>query len=265
MATPLRTVSRRQFMVAAAGSALTTSALALPSGPDPLASEQQQGDPDVASETLTYDPRTVDALVRGAQKATFADYRSDFPKALAALAPDCVGINREQNRREISQYLGLFRLPFEENGRALPFCAAGLAYLGLHTYAHLLGKRGDELASQDTLRSLMPDLDYHYFYPSPSVRDVYHIAKGRRRWRPSSSKAGVQVPETGWIVLFQFAAAEPDHCGLVLTADQHSLNTIEFNTAGKVGDSQRNGGVVAYRTRQYRYVQGFVDTNGRTT
>jgi hypothetical protein len=59
----------------------------------------------------------------------------------------------------------------------------------------------------------------------------------------------------GWLVCYDFAGdGHPDHVEIGLSA-RDSLSTIGFNTSNV---SNRNGGAVAYRTRGYPAVLGYV-------
>ncbi len=108
----------------------------------------------------------------------------------------------------------------------------------------------------------MPDLEHYYFYPSVSCVDMYHIAAGKRRWVDVRAGANV-LPKPGWIVLFDWnKQGTPDHCGIVQAATKQNLATIEFNTTVGKG-SQRNGGTVAEKIRNYEFVIGFIITDAK--
>jgi hypothetical protein len=80
--------------------------------------------------------------------------------------------------------------------------------------------------------------------------------KRRGQWVPVS-----QIPKPGWIVFFNWSGANhPEHVGLVQAVSGNSLRTIEFNTRIDSGPNQGDGGAVAEKTRDLRYVLGYIRT-----
>src|SRR5260370_9237715 len=103
-----------------------------------------------------------------------------------------------------------------------------------------------------------PEMDASYFSPTVSVNGMFLIAQGRHRW-VERKKTSEQLPKAGWIVLYDWRnSGVPDHCGIVTHAKEGQINTVEFNTSGVAGGSQRDGGTVAEKTRPYDHVKGFI-------
>jgi hypothetical protein len=222
--------------------------------------EDQRGDPGDSDEYVTFSPSAIQNIVSKSGKAIFEAWDENLPASMIATTRQFVGRSRKTNPQEISQFLDLFNLPPKTEKGDVPFCAAGLSYCGLLTYFnHLNGHSGLSM-TPERLRALMPDLEHYYFYPTVSCVDMYHIAAGKRKWRPHDMNS-TTLPKPGWLVLYDWnRRGTPDHCGLVQQATKNILVTIEFNTS--VGDgSQRNGGMIAEKTRTYDYVTGFVITD----
>jgi hypothetical protein len=225
--------------------------------------ERQKGDPQAPYEYVTFDAEKLKAMtqVSDASKAAFQAWDQDLPSKMLAVASQFVGISRETAPEKITKFLELFHLPFKDDNGYVAFCAAGVSFCALAAF--VTSSFGDGGSDLEQCRALMPDLDYYYFYPTVSCLDMYHIAAGRHRWIEHTPKAK-SVPKPGWVVLFDWSkSGVPDHCGLVTKADDKIIKTIEFNTSGPAGGSQRDGGTVATKDRNYSYVRGFIATDSR--
>jgi hypothetical protein len=230
-----------------------------------IITEDQRGDPDITDEYITFSPSAIRKIATSLGKATFEEWDANLPLSMITTARSFIGSSRKTSPEEIAQFLGLFDLPLSTANGYVPFCAAGLSYCALKTYASRLSHSGSVSAgaiSRDRLRKLMPDLEHYYFYPTVSCVDMYHIAAGKRKWVAYDAKSP-HLPKQGWIVLYDWnKRGIPDHCGLVQQATKEALVTIEFNTSTGEG-SQRNGGTVAQKTRTYDSVTGFVITDAK--
>ncbi|ANP45690.1 hypothetical protein ATE48_07020 [Candidatus Viadribacter manganicus] len=225
--------------------------------------EDQRGDPDIAYETVRVDPEKVAALSSNQVRATFNPANADFATSLLATADRFVGVSRANNENQVIAFLDLFDLPFRDNrGEFVPYCATGLAYTAALAYYEFWNV-GQTTTNVMTIRQSLPELMRYHFYPSPSVIDMYYTARGMRRWRDASNADARPTPKPGWLVVYSFGR-EADHVGIVESADATTLNTIEFNTTNGLSGSQRNGGMVARRTRPYgQNVKGFIATDAR--
>jgi hypothetical protein len=104
------------------------------------------------------------------------------------------------------------------------------------------------------LTSVLTDINRYCFKPSAAVRFIANDPKTRGTWRnPVETK-----PKQGWLVVFSWNQnGHPDHIGLVEQLAPTSLRTVEFNTSE---ENESNGGTVAQRIRQLKYVLGYVAT-----
>ncbi|MEZ5996127.1 MAG: CHAP domain-containing protein [Hyphomonadaceae bacterium] len=226
--------------------------------------ELQHGDPDTAYEPVTVDPSAVRAMAEP-QRATFNPRDPEFGATLLAVAARFVGIDRNSNQPQVTSFLDLFDLPFTRaDGRHNAYCAAGLCYAAAVAYQEYWAPEAPQVTLEtvqiSALRQAFPELDYYHFYPTPSVVDMYNVARGKRRWRDAQGSATKPIPEPGWIVIYNFGRVA-DHCGVVESVDGEYINTIEFNTGSGVAGDQRDGGMVARRQRAYNaQIIGFVET-----
>ena len=221
--------------------------------------EAQRGDPSLDYETVAVDPVKIADLSSSSTRAKFYPRDHSFPRRLLEYAGRQVGTNRLANREQIAAYLDLFDLPFASGGQPVPFCATGIAFVAAQAYATFWNPRAN-LTSISTLRESLPELDHYHFFPTPSVLDMYYVARGRRRWRDARHESRKFIPKPGYLVIYSFGR-EADHCGVVVSADANTLQTIEFNTSSV---DQANGGAVAVRTRNYNdSVKGFIVTDAQ--
>lgn len=258
-------LDRRQVLAAATVAGLTTITQAWGQEPDPLEpfDEQQRGDPDTPYETVRVDPAAIAALFEQVNRATFNPRDASFPAKLLAVAQRFVGMDRVKNEEEVASFLDLFDLPFrDKTGDFIPYCASGLTYAAALAYQEFWTPNAPS-TKISALRESMPELDHYHFYPTPSVRDMYHVALGKRRWLDAGNRAKLPTPKPGYVVIYAFGSG-PDHCGIVEAINGQTLTTIEFNTSNGLSGDQRNGGMVARRTRPYgASVKGFIATDAK--
>jgi hypothetical protein len=259
-------MKRRQFIQSTGATLLTAwqYANAAP-GSGNVVTEQQKGDPDAEYEHVSFDGDAVRKMAeRPGDRAVFEKWDKALPSKMLATARDFLGISRDTTPDRVSEFLKLFDLPYKDDNGYLAFCAAGLSYCALQTYVKSAGVSSNDSNQQSRLyqlRRLMPDLDHYYFYPTVSCVDMYLIAAGRHRWIEHKTHSS-QVPKPGWVVLFDWrGSGTADHCGLVVSGTKDKILTIEFNTSGRSGGSQRDGGTVAEKERTYKYIKGFVVTD----
>ena len=225
--------------------------------------EDQRGDIDLNWETLDCARAPIAAILSGEMKALFEPKADGFSNALVKTASSFVGMSRSKNSGDVSEFLELYNLPYRwANGTFVPFCAAGLSFAAGIAYAELLGKKYDPSVRSErlsTLKNILPDIEHHWFYPTPSVRDMYYVGEGKRR-AVNVSKTEKPVPKPGWIVIYNFGKGY-DHCGIVESATKERLITIEFNTADPTSKDERNGGSVQRKTRPYDdKIRAFIKT-----
>ena len=227
-----------------------------------MVTEDQKGDPGASYEHVTFDREHLDELVSGGGKAIFEQWKKFFPAAMLGNARKFIGYSRETTPEQISEFLRLFGLPFKDARGYIAFCAAGLAFCAGMAYADLLGITYNEANRISYIQPLLPDIEHWYYYPTVSCMDIFHVAAGKHRWLDRKSDPSA-VPKPGWLVLFDWRKnGHADHCGIISHATKEKIYTVEFNTSGKAGDSQRDGGVVAERERDYDdFIKGFVVTD----
>lgn len=222
----------------------------------PFADEPQQGDPQMIAETIRIDPLAI-MRTSSPTRATFQPRIMNFGQRLLTTAQRYLNYSRTSNPTDIERMLRLYDFGLRDaSGTYIPYCAAGVSWCAAAAYRE---EQGGELTTS-TAKPLLADIDYHHFYPSPSVRDMYHVALGKRRWRAANT-----TPRPGWLVVYQFGRPA-NHVGIVERATATELTTIEFNTTQPTGaGDQRNGGVIARRTRpRNTSVMGFIATDLRS-
>jgi hypothetical protein len=257
--------TRREMIASTLGALVALPGRALVQTPAVTSvTEEQKGDPDLSYETVTFDPEAIRQLSDlASRKATFERWESRLPGAMLASARGLIGNSRTRTPERISEFLELFGLGLKDDkGNYVAFCAAGISYCALAAYANAIKPNYPIDKKREVLRSFAAEIEHYYFYPTVSCRDMSLIAQGKRRWVDRKAKPDV-IPKPGWIVLFDWdKRGTPDHCGIVQNATKQSLFTVEFNTSPDDG-SQRNGGAVASKTRNYDRVAGFVVTDER--
>jgi hypothetical protein len=261
-------LSRRGLVVSSSAFVASSFAPALAQAGQPY-DEEQRGDLDAPVETVRVDPRAISELSDPDRRAVFNPRDADFPATLVSVASEFLGFDRVENEDEITEFLALFDLPFKDakTEKYIPYCAAGLTYAASLAYRRFWkGKQAS--ASVVTLRESMPELDRYHFFPTPSVRSMYHVAVGKSRWLEATNVKKRPSPKPGYVVIYSFATkpatAAPNHCGIIESVEDGFLNTIEFNTTNGLEGDQRNGGMVTRRRRAYnKYVRGFISTDAR--
>ncbi len=261
-------LDRRKVLLALATAAASTSAALggpgaraqdaadAPDQDDRVETEEQCGDPDATPESLIYNPVKVQNAILGQKKASFEPRVQDIGPSLIAQAAREIGVSRQGNQSQVTQYLNLFDLPFAAGGKPLAFCAAGLSYAAVKLYAV---RKGNGDVSMSALRNYLGDIDHYHFYPSPSVQEMQWVALGKRRWLPRGQATGALAPRPGWLVVYDWHGKGVDHVGLVSGFSGGRLQTIEFNTTTTAGGNVVNGGVVARKQRQLNAtVAGFI-------
>jgi hypothetical protein len=251
----------RRDLIRLSGASLLYAQSKMTGQPSGLTTEMQKGDPDASYEHVSFNGEAIKQLVFTSGKATFEKWDKDFPLKMISTARTFLGISRETTPGQITEFLALFQLPFKDSSGYVAFCAAGLSFCALMAYTNTLLTHYDTPQKLRYFRKYMPDLEHYYFYPSVSCVDMYHIAAGKRRWIEHKTQPNM-VPKPGWVVLFDWASSgTPDHCGIIAHATNEKIATLEFNTSGSAGGSQRNGGTVSEKERDYKYVKGFIVTN----
>jgi hypothetical protein len=223
--------------------------------------EKQKGDPDWQYESVTFDPDKIRDLSSG--RADFKPYKAALPSAMLSIASGFVGKSRATTPEEIAQFLKLFHLDLKDaKGEYVPYCAAGLSFCAVRAYATQLNLSFNIANQLEIFRRLAGDIEHYYFYPSVSCQDMKYAAQSKRHWVDHKTDPAKQ-PKRGWIVLFEWEKpGMVDHCGIVESVTANGLTTIEFNTTTGTG-SNRNGGTVASKHRDYAHVAGFIVTDAQ--
>lgn len=247
---------RRSLVLAGAFSYALQSVPRVASGEEGNSvAEEQRGDIAMTPELLQYNRDKI-GIANSAVKGSFAPIPANFRDRLVAEALNWVGRNRQANMAEISMLLNLFNLPYARGGKPLPFCAAGLSYIAATVYVKASPSPDD--TGLGAVRAFLPELDHAHFYPTPSVNDMVLVAQGKHRWTPAQA---VAHPDPGTVVVYSWSGKGFDHVGLVKSAGNAKITTIEFNTSStSVPGSEKNGGCVEVKNREYpsKYVRGFI-------
>lgn len=253
-------IDRRELLFAGTAAAVVAKAGwaqvpgEAPDQDDRIFTEEQSGDPTAPTESLLFNPIDIQRAVLGGTQAAFEPRIVAIRAAILTGSIEHLGKSRAANRAEIERWFDLFGLPFELNGKPLPFCATGLSYVAATLYAR---QKGVTSPTTSQLRNFLGDVDHHHFYPTPSVVDMKSVAVGKRRWVGRAQAVGPLKPQPGWLVIYDWNGdGHPDHVGLVEKLDGTTLTTIEFNTSDA---SATNGGTVARKQRAFNTrVQGFI-------
>jgi hypothetical protein len=167
---------RRSFLIGVANTVgLITAGRASgqPVGDAPFL-EEQRGDESLPYEQVRIDPQKISRIVNPDVRATFQPKSANFGEKLLQAASDFVGKSRANDADTIAQLLDLFDLPFKySNDKYVPYCAAGLSFAAALAYARDLGVRITQDDTVSTIKQILPDLEHWYFYPTPSVWDLY--------------------------------------------------------------------------------------------
>ena len=262
--------NRRAVILGTAGlinAAWAASAIAQAEFDDPAVHEvieSQQGDPELNPESIQFNPYKVQGL-SGGMKASFEPRIEDFSAALLKTAAEFLAVSRQTDKQQVSDFLEAFNLPFQIKGKPLAFCASGISFAAALAYARKQTGKTTLTRQQliPVLQSTFGDIDHHHFYPTPSVKDMYYVALGKRRWVPRSLATS---PKPGWLVIYDWKMnGGADHVGIVESSGGGKLQTIEFNTSARIAGSEINGGAVARKTRPINgTVKGFVRTDIRS-
>ncbi len=224
------TLSRRAFVAGLIALSSHRRTPAAESSDTQLVTESQRGDLQLQYESIEVDRDVVNGLLNPS-RASYEARASDFFSLVWKTARDFVGDSRKTDQESISKMLELFELPFQsKSGEYIPFCAAGLSYIVALAYVGYWGKK----LSLSTLRGALQDIDHYHFFPSPSVWDMYNVAKAKRRWTDRSKSP---IPLSGWLVIYDFGKGA-DHVGLVIQAGANGMKTFECNTSGNAAGSE---------------------------
>ncbi len=257
-------LTKRQLLrkLALTGTALWITGIdrSLLFGAPEIFSEEEQSDPDVQPEKLRFVPAEAEKPLQFKSKGPLKN-REELAKRILTVSKSYADamVSRATTPGQVDQFLSLFGLHIRyENGSYIPFCAAGLSFAACRAYCDLVPTVSyDPDEPIPVLKSVLTDINRHYFKPSPAVRYIMDDAKTRGTWRsPDNGSA-----QPGWLVIFSWRRdGVPNHIGLVDAVSTNELSTVEFNTTVKTSGSQSNGGAVARRARQMKYALGFVKT-----
>jgi hypothetical protein len=182
----------------------------------------------------------------------FAQNAKTFRQQLLDQAIGFLGVSRETDINQVEKFLALFNLPTKQNGKWVPFCAAGVSYTACKAWCISQNEQFTVENSLETFRNVKPDVNHHYFLPNASCGMIMQDAQHRGTWIPKDSS---ELIMPGYLVLYSWTGSNwPDHIGVVeLHAQQ--LHTVEFNTSTA---NNINGGAVSRRVRNYNCVLGYI-------
>jgi hypothetical protein len=257
-------ITRRQWVTkvaaAAAGAALSNLAIGQPSGSE-IVSVEEQSDFDDPVEKLTFNLTQAEAPLKitskGPQKAAQA-----FAARMLAISKEYAGagVCRSNARPQITQFLQLFGLPFEENGVPTRYCATGVSFAACRAYCEIQPEQAYRKDNPVAVfETVLTDVNKYYFKPSPAVWIIRDNAVERGTW----VNQGTVDPKSGWLVIFSFRKDRfPSHVGIVSGPSNNSIDTVEFNTTPQVAGSNSNGGCVSQKNRQFARggILGYVKT-----
>ena len=98
--------------------------------------ETQKGDPELQYETLRYNANAIRIGSPSSGKASFESWNKNLRGRIISMARTFVGNSRTSTPAQIEGFLKLFGLPMrDKNNDFVPFCAAGVSFCALMTYA----------------------------------------------------------------------------------------------------------------------------------
>lgn len=169
-------------------------------------------------------------------------------------------INRKDNEKEITEFLNTVGEMFIYKGGFVAFCAAGISFSACEAFSRLNKikyKTSDRV--KFSRKTILPIIAYYYFYPTSCVPEMKSESFSRREWVDEEKSV---KPLRGWFVIFSFLEdRKPSHIGIIDSASETFLKTVEYNTTPDDAGSQRDGGWVAQKTRKRnRSILGYVRT-----
>lgn len=231
--------------------------------------DEESGDPDAEAEVLNVNKSMLDALLDDTYLRSRGIKKDQKKVALKQLeiARTYVGKSRKEHPHEINNLLRLFKYRLRyPNGSFVPYCAVGVAFCACQAYSELDPAKNFKDRDQVlVLRDVLSDINKYYFKPTPSCRSMVLDAEKRNIWVAKDKISPSQI-KPGWLVMFDWkGTGVANHVGFVdhFLARKpriNFLNTIEFNTSFKTGQSQINGGAVAEKKREMKYVLGYIKT-----
>ncbi|MDP1588327.1 MAG: CHAP domain-containing protein [Prosthecobacter sp.] len=172
-------------------------------------------------------------------------------------------VSRLTDRPLVTEFLNLLDFDFKEEGKEVPFCAAGVTYAACRAFCNIdpdPSAYSKEISDKrlTLFKSRLSTIKKHYFYPSASVRVIKADAISRGTWVSPTVD-----PLPGWLVIFSWTGGlAGNHIGIVKSATKQVLKTIEYNTSGFLTNdvnANRNGGMVAEKDRpRNASILGFV-------
>lgn len=232
-----------------------------------LYSEEHMSDPDASPEKLDFAPAQLQKAITAArpygERKKAEDLAKQMLKITRTFAED--GVSRDHHSSQVLEFLQLFGfgLRYAGGGDYVPYCAAGVSYAACRAYCDIKQREDYNVsdityddARMNLFKSKLRDIEHYYFLPSPAVAFIKADAEDRS---PKTWVDATHTPLPGWLVIFSWRATRPNHVGIVDRVDDKNLYTLEYNTSGLVNGNQRNGGMVAAKTRaRDNTIMGFV-------
>lgn len=167
-----------------------------------------------------------------------------------------IGVSRVNNVYQVSRFLAVFDLPFEENGEFVSFCAAGVSFAAMHAECDLRGYPYTADNAIEIFKTQKGLVHKDLFLPDPRCHIIRDDAIAHKTWVPG--KPAMFEPQQGFLVMYNWSGGyDPEHVEIVDNAGDAHMNTIGFNTSDH---DNKNGGAVAARIRNYDNVVGWVQT-----
>jgi hypothetical protein len=225
--------------------------------------DEEVGDPDLELEKLNVNRDMLEKLLEDSLSRGIRKNPKNVAIQQLEIAQGYVGVSRDSNPEQINQFLKLFKYRLRyPNGAYVPYCAVGVSFCACKAYC-VLNPQRLEFNQEDPnpqFRVVLSDINKYYFKPSPSCRDMVNNAKSRKIWVPRRSISWSKVMP-GWLVMFDWRqVGRPNHVGFVDQSLQNRLKTVEFNTSATSTGSKSNGGAVARKERELKYVLGYIKT-----
>jgi hypothetical protein len=225
--------------------------------------DDEVGDPDLELEKLNVNRDMLEKLLEDSLSRGIRKNPKNVAIQQLEIAHSYVGVSRDSNPDQVNQFLKLFKYRLRySNGAYVPYCAVGVSFCACKAYC-VLNPQRLEFNPEDPdpqFRVVLSDINKYYFKPSPSCRDMVNNAKSRNIRVPRRSIPWSKVMP-GWLVMFDWRqVGRPNHVGFVDQSLQDRLKTVEFNTSSISTGSKSNGGAVAGKERELKYVLGYIKT-----
>ena len=259
-------MNRRRLLRLMCGLSITaagSSSIKLFADDQSVTTEEQSGDPDLPIEKLEVNLQDIAPLLDVGKAINIKKDPRHFALLMLNIASDQVGAAKP-TITTIEEYFRLFNVSAKKaDGTIQPFCAAGLSFAACQAYCKLHPHPIEytESGKIRTFRDVLADVNKYYFLPHCSVQEIVRDSKQRHSWLQKEQSVSTLKP--GWLVFFNWPdknghfSGLPNHVGVIRHPAQDFLHTVEYNTSVDSNGSQRDGGHIAFKVRNYKYVLGY--------